>query len=442
MTLFLISVCLMAGTLLFLKHYSNGHAPGGQGDHYKILNKPWRFQTGDDLSWRNPAYNDDGWEVVDLTAPPGAHDGDVGLSGYMPGWTSLGHADYAGYGWYRYKIPADSVPAGKLALLAPPAVDDAYQLYVNGDLLGSAGDFSKKIPLAYSIRPSFFLLPDSLSKDGQVTLAFRVWMSPGTLGQAPDLGGIHIAPVLGVKDTVESAYRFQWSQSIKGYIVEVVEPVIFILLAIGVFSVLKSKERFLLRKWLIVGLILLGLYRVNQAVYTWFQIEPTHAYDIISTVLLRPMILGSWLMAWWHWYQPRLPGRIPWLIAVLTILYICAAFLGLSWTTALADHDFFQNLTTYIRYLFLALLVLIVCGGIIQQPQKKWLGLLAVILLSVGLFAREFALLHLLPGIYFPYGVGVSLTQYVYAGFVIVIYIILYGYAIDHPSDRKTTNPL
>ena len=63
------------------------------------LNGPWRFHTGDDLRWARPDFDDSGWEQVDLTPEAGAHDGDVGLPGYVPGWSQRGHARYSGYAW-------------------------------------------------------------------------------------------------------------------------------------------------------------------------------------------------------------------------------------------------------------------------------------------------------------------------------------------------------
>jgi hypothetical protein len=67
------------------------------------LNGPWKFNTGDDMKWASPDFNDSDWETVDLTAPPGSHDGVVGLSGYIHGWTAKGHPAYSGYAWYRLK---------------------------------------------------------------------------------------------------------------------------------------------------------------------------------------------------------------------------------------------------------------------------------------------------------------------------------------------------
>lgn len=74
------------------------------GQSVVTLNGPWRFHTGDAPAWADPAFDDSGWESVDLTAPPGAHDPDVGLSGYVPGWSARGHAGYKGYAWYRLRF--------------------------------------------------------------------------------------------------------------------------------------------------------------------------------------------------------------------------------------------------------------------------------------------------------------------------------------------------
>jgi hypothetical protein len=67
-----------------------------------------------------------------------------------------------------------------------------------------------------------FLLPSTIKKEKNITIAFRVWMS--SAGLNPGSGGIHIAPTLGEKTAIKKKYRFQWDQTIKGYIVEVVLP--------------------------------------------------------------------------------------------------------------------------------------------------------------------------------------------------------------------------
>ena len=89
--------------------------------------------------------------------------------------------NYSGYAWYRLKVTLDSLPGNDLALAAPPAVDDAYQLFINGSLSGSAGDFSGTVPIIYSIQPRMLLLPENVKKEKNITIAFRVWMSSASL---------------------------------------------------------------------------------------------------------------------------------------------------------------------------------------------------------------------------------------------------------------------
>lgn len=387
------------------------------------LNGPWKFKTGDDMEWIAPDFDDSEWETVDLKAPIGAHDGDVGLSGYVSGWTHRGHSGYSGYAWYRIKVSLKQVKGNILALTGPPAVDDAYQLFVNGTLLGAAGDFSDLVPTAYSIRPQMFLLPANVKKEDQVTIVFRVWMSESTLNQLADAGGIHIAPELGDKRSIESKYREQWGQTIKGYIVEVIEPILFILLAIMIF-VLKPVKHY---RWFIIALVLLSLVRANQAFFYWFQVESAHGIDIVTTVILMPLVLGSWVMAWRDWNGLY---RVSWIAKigiVLTLMYMVSQLLGLPWLFKSIPYSSFQKASQYIRLFFVLLMIYTLCRGIHQQGKKGWTYLPAALLVSIGLFSQEVSALHI-QGIWFPYGVGVSRTQYVYLAFVVVMIIILLVY--------------
>jgi len=230
-----ITLGLIAGVIGYLSHSTTTEEALRTDKNVMPLDGPWKFATGDNMQYALPNYDDSGWETIDLTAPLGAHDDDVGLSGFVPGWAAKGHPNYSGYAWYRLTVPLDSVVGNDLALAAPPAVDDAYQLFINGSLLGSAGDFSGTVPIIYSIQPRMFLLPQNVKNEKNITIAFRVWMSSASRG--PDAGGIHIAPALGEKTQIEKKYRFQWEQTIKGYIVEVVLPIMFILLAITIFFI-------------------------------------------------------------------------------------------------------------------------------------------------------------------------------------------------------------
>ena len=418
-----ITLGLIAGVIGYLSHSTTTEEALRTDKNVMPLDGPWKFIAGDDLQYALPNCDDSGWETIDLTAPLGAHDDDVGLSGFVPGWAAKGHPNYSGYAWYRLTVPLDGITGNDLALAAPPAVDDVYQLFVNGSLLGSAGDFSGTVPIIYSIQPRMFLLPQNVKNEKNITIAFRVWMSPASRG--PDAGGIHIAPALGEKTQIEKKYRFQWEQTIKGYIVEVVLPIMFILLAITIFFIDRSSEPTRSSKWFITALVLLGLVRLNQAVYFWFQIESSRQAVILGTAILRPLMLGSWLMAWWEWFDLQRPKWLPKIMAVLALLYLAIQLLGISWVTNSLLHEHYSTIVDLLRLGLLALMLFIIYRGIRKNGTRDLLVLLALIMLTIGLFPQEVSQLQVIPGIWFPYGVGVSRGQFAYAAFVLVMYLIL-----------------
>src|SRR5258708_18670377 len=152
-----ITLFLVAGVIKYLSYFATTEKTLRADKNIITLNGPWKFIVGDNMQYARSDYDDSEWETIDLAAPPGAHDNDVGLSGYIPGWTAKGHSNYSGYAWYRLKIIPDSLAGNNLAFAAPPAVDDAYQLFINGSLVGNTGDFSGTVPIIYSIQPRMFL---------------------------------------------------------------------------------------------------------------------------------------------------------------------------------------------------------------------------------------------------------------------------------------------
>ncbi|ROI04804.1 glycoside hydrolase [Chryseobacterium sp. G0240] len=409
-----------AWSIFFSKAYA---APLNEENPVIKLNGPWKFKTGDSIQWSAPDFDDSEWETVDLTAPVGAHDGDVGLTGYVTGWAGRGYPAYSGYAWYRMKVSLDGIKGNVLALLGPPAVDEAYQLFMDGKLIGEAGDFSGSMPVAYSIQPRMFILSPEMRAQKEINIAFRVWMSSSALGQSSESGGIHIAPELGERNKIELRYRHQWGQTIKGYIVDVIEPVLFILLALIIFILYPPARQ---HKWLIIALVLLALVRGNQAFYYWLQIETSHGIDVVTTVILMPLVLGSWLLAWREWYKLNQMNWIFPVVMILVLLYMGSQLLSLPWLSDSASA--FQAASKWIRLFFVLLLLFMICQGLRNRHEngRGWLTLVAAVLVSVGLFAQELSALHI-QGIWFPYGVGVSRTQYAYSVFIVVLFILLFS---------------
>src|SRR3954468_16605466 len=157
-----------------------------------LLDGAWRFHLGDDPHWADANTDDDGWETVDMTAPPGSHDDDVGLPDYVGGWMAHGHPGYHGYAWYRRAV---TVPAARAPwdVLGPTLVEDGYELYWNGQRLGGSGRLGPE-PRGGGTRPLLSAPPaDAAGTRG--VLAVRAFMLPGNWGSA-DSGGVHSPPIL------------------------------------------------------------------------------------------------------------------------------------------------------------------------------------------------------------------------------------------------------
>jgi hypothetical protein len=383
----------------------------GKASH--LLTGPWRFQLGDDMRWAAPGFDDSSWENVDLTPAPGAHDSDVGLTDYVPGWRARGHEGRSGYAWYRLHVTVDAPAGARLDLLAPAYVEDAYQVFWNGTLMGGSGDFSGKTPVVYSTRPQVLHVPPSAMNAHDTVIAIRVWMLPGQ-ARLPDSGGIHVPPTLGTAEAVDAQYQLEWLQTFNGYVVEVAEPLAFILLAMlaWCFRTTLSPSRF--AHWLCMALLLTAAYRLNQAVFAWMPYESFSVYRAVHLVLI-PLGLAAWIMAWRRWYRLE---DWRWLTYAIGIVTLLSAVLALT----LSDAALALVCPIWRIPLAVVLFGTAVVGLRKRQPDRV-LAFVVAMLVAVS----QFGVLEALgvPGIWFPFGVGVSLTQYVYAALIVGLAILM-----------------
>lgn len=374
------------------------------------LTGPWRFHTGDNAAWADPRFDDEAWETVDLTpSSPDAHDGDVGLVGWVNGWGARGHAGYTGFAWYRLRVTVAAGALDTLALLGPLQVDDAYQLYVDGHLVGETGDFNASPPVTYNTKPRAYALPRG---SDTYLIAIRVWTRPRTLLGDPAGGGIRIAPALGQAVDIRGRYDLQWLEKFNGYIVDCVEGLAFIPVAIMVLMLKRFDTAGRGYRWLIVALLLIGARRENQAVFFWLPFESRPMFDVVTGILLIPLMTGAWLMAWRAWFGVQRPAWLPLAIGGLTLLLM------------IAQSTHAAALAQTIRLACVVVLTYITVAGVRQQGREGWLAVPLVVLIAMALFPTEVTLLHI-PGIWFPFGVGVSRTEYAIAVFLLVMPALL-----------------
>ncbi len=211
-------------------------------DHWPVsrgAQRPWKFTEGDSPTdpathkplWAEPDFDDRQWENMDLTPKQGSTHPISGESGYVPGWTTKGHPGYWGFAWYRIRVRTEAQPGRRMALLSPSDVDDDFQVFANGVLLGSFGDFSANPPVSYYAQPRMFPLPQATidtteagtGNSRSLVLAFRVWMEPYSLVGTAGSGGLHGPPILGDAASVAAGYQSQWLGLIQSYAGSAVE---------------------------------------------------------------------------------------------------------------------------------------------------------------------------------------------------------------------------
>jgi hypothetical protein len=395
------------------------------------LNGPWKFHTGDNPRWADPSFDDSGWEAVDLTPAPGAHDADVGLTGYVPGWMARGHAGYFGYAWYRLRLSVAAPPGDRLAVAGPLYVDSVYQLFLDGRLLGGIGDFSGAQPLVYSRRPLIFLVPPQRANAGvreiSGVLAIRAWMGHGAAMSGPDAGGVHIAPALGEAEAIAAHNEHQWLEIFDGYVVDAVEPLAFLLLAVMAWGLMPFDRTDAAYRWLSLALLLTAALRANQPFFFWTHLETLQVFDLVRNVLLTPLAMGGWMMAWHAWFRLRRPAWLPAVVGSLTILYLVAQLCTRAWFSPHLPHLAVAGsflLATCLRLAFVLILALIAALGIGQSGHDRWLAVAAILLTAVVLFPQELSVLHV-KGIWFPFGSGVSRTEYALAALNLPLFALL-----------------
>jgi len=142
------------------------------------LQTNWKFKPGDDLRRKDTGFDDSLWDEVFVPAK----------------WEDQGYRDYDGYAWYRKSfVYTGSNEDDKLVILLGK-IDDIDQVYINGTLVGSTGNFTGKMNARIFTGQEYnafrgYYLPAGLLKKGQkYVVAVRVLDTGG-------VGGIYEGPV-------------------------------------------------------------------------------------------------------------------------------------------------------------------------------------------------------------------------------------------------------
>ena len=402
---------------------------------------PWKFTTGDSPVdpktgqplWAEPAFNDAGWESVDLKSETGAEDPLSGITGYVPGWSVHGHPGYWGYAWYRIRVSVAAPSGQDLALAGPSNIDDVYQVFANGSFIGQFGKFNGKTPTAYYTQPMRFDLPHSAAEPFHSTsstnlvIAYRVFMLPSTLKEVSDVGGFHDAPILGDTATVNAGYTMNWLELVRGYALSATQVPLFAVGAIMAFTMIlfdRSDKVYLWIGWLF---LLQTASSALSITCSWTQLISITTGQIWNDGFLTSIIFCGWAMVWWVWFGRQKPSWTPLAIASLGLLLFVTIVIGQEMIIDLVPHavaGVFLSASVLVRLLFLALQLVIVIRGIRRQGLESWLVLPAVLFWGLNAYAVELTLLHV-PVRWSVFGLSIRISQVSNLLLLVVIGILL-----------------
>jgi len=374
---------------------------------------PWRFHTGDNLAWAQPGFDDSGWSTMDLTLPRGSYDPYIGISGFVPGWTVRGYPGYSGFAWYRLRLNLRDSVEGGLALKMPQNVDDAYQVYVNGQFLGDFGRFSSKGVTDFVSQPRTFALPEGMGR-GPLTIAVRMWMDAHTPLIETAAGGLHGPPVLGQTPVVMALQQSDWDAIDRSQYSEFLEAAILLLAIVVTFSLYALDRTEPAYLWLgvnCIALLLVIAVRETASYSTWIS-----AMDslFLRDVIVLPVQLALWIFFWACWFRLDLGALLR--AAVWSIVALLA--LGTSLERAplygrlLPVHALIwvSPLVLALKLLLGAVLFWVTYRGILKNRTEGLLALPAVALIGVAQYQYELGLFHA-PIYFFVFGYTFAISQ-------------------------------
>lgn len=219
----------------------------------------WRFNAGDDPAWANPGYDDSRWSLL--------------FAGKA--WGQQGYHGFYGVGWYRLRIIVP-VNSGPLAIYFPD-VEDSYQVYANGRMIGQVGELPPHAKLVDSSRNIFRIPVDAMVPGQPLVLAIRVWVT--SIG-GPDRGGLDEVPRIGdvTQITLWRSLQSHYVVAIQaGVIAELYGNILTALAGLGLF-LLRPKERAYL--WWGVSQMLWSLFIVINA-WDTFRTSPSFIFVVL-----------------------------------------------------------------------------------------------------------------------------------------------------------------
>ena len=237
---------------------------------------------------------------------------------------------------------------------------------------------------------------------------------------------MHSAPILAPRPISDGLHRAQWERTVAGYVVDAIEPLaMFALVGLAIWFWPRSACRgFLIFAG--IALALTAARRLNNAIVSWTDLMDLPTYSFLAKFMWMPTV-AAWALAWNRWRQRG------WLIIDVSALVIAAAEI-----IAAATHA--ASVTRISRLASIALFV-IIGARIVRGGPGRILAIMALSLITVAFFGDELLDPIGVPGIWFPFGIGVSRTQYIYAILIPLLAVLIVRTLGDRHPHTISTKP-
>ena len=248
------------------------HLLAGLGKDAVPLEGAWQFHPGDDPAWAAPAFDDSGWKQITAEDT----------------WGSQGFYSYTGFGWYRYHLTIDPTKGTprELALLIPQ-IDDAYELYWNGQLIGKNGKLPPDAVWYISQPPQTY----GLGHIESGVLAVRVWKSLLASNDPGTLGGFEGMPYLGGPEAIanrKTQIDYKWLRSQQfAFGLDSLYALVAVLSLLGWF-----RDR---RQWILLAMAGYALMPITGQILSQMRIQFSYS---IALGLLQPVLMLQDICLW------------------------------------------------------------------------------------------------------------------------------------------------
>ena len=194
----------ISASLVFFGLLSAGcHIRSGSDENNEFKTKvelkgQWKFSIGDNLNWAKPEYNDETWENIKVPSP----------------WENEGFNGYDGFAWYRKHFKVSEDLKDKSIYFSLGTIDDADEVYVNGNMIGLSGSFPPNFKSEYAVSRMYSCPAQFLNFNKDNVVAVRVYDDQLEGGITSGDISIKIMDVPLPELNLEGAWKFNLGDSI------------------------------------------------------------------------------------------------------------------------------------------------------------------------------------------------------------------------------------